>query len=132
MLLCIHWLFSSVFVLYTCSSHLSLFSEGQLICAGGFDTSLFPSHLSLSNQKFPRPPPLSVSFPNLISLPPFHLYSLTPLPSLPTLIPLFTYLHLCPNTPAGVLSCLVSPQSSKPPLPIHISCTFKPFRGESQ
>lgn len=55
----------------------------------------------------------TVSFPNLISLPPFHLYSLAPPPSLPTSSPLFTYLHLCPNTPAGVRSCL----SSKLPTP---------------
>lgn len=83
----------------------------------------FHSHLSLGNQKVPTSSAaISVSFPDLISLPPFHIYTLAPLPSLPTSIPLFIYLHLCPNTPAGVLSHISSKLQT--PTPVHICCTF--------
>ena len=63
---------------------------------------------------------VSASFPNLSSVPAFHLCSPTRSPATST--PLFTYLHLCPNTPAGVLSCLSSKLRAQQP--VHDSCSL--------
>lgn len=60
---------------------------------------------------------------------PFHLDSFTPLPSLPTSSPLFMYLHLGPNTPAGVLCCLSSKLHTS--WPVHISHSIFESMDES-
>lgn len=87
----------------------------------GSETSVIPSPPSLSNQSppqlSPHHSPTSSQSQLFISAPPP-----TPLPPLPTSTPLFTYLHLCPNTPAGVLSCLSSKLRAQQP--VHDSCSF--------